>query len=518
MSRIRACFLALLLPAAALAQGNATAAGLNATACKELPAWGKPLGIALGTVASVGINIGQNLQADGIRTLPEQFRETQPFKSRTWVIGQAVFISFSIINFAALGFAEASVLVPLESIQFVTNVAYSRVVHKATAPPRMLLGVALAVCGTVLSVVFGAKGSSCHSQAQLEWPWRSGVGWWLWCGISVVVGGVCLWLNGVYTRKVKEGQKPWGYEFVGPITFTLSSALLGGSQMIVQSKVFSELLAMLFQGDYGAWVSWLGWVALVLVVACGIIWVVRLTKCLGLYDPLLILPLMVATYILFGGIAGGIYFREFDTLHLGFAGVWGWPLYVGGLVCVIIGLYCIATAGIAMEKAEKARAAAEAAERAAQPNGNDATQRQDSKSAKELWGKLRVAVKFSAAVRSPHRLAQAEVAQYHPVMLIGVAGASFIKRRVSSRVSGAGREASVSGVVFRKAKGTSNTGGVGAEEVMVDVHSLSFRPNGKAPPPPAANNPPAPALDNLHNLGPSWYADDDTTFSAASAV
>ena len=49
-----------------------------------------------------------------------------------------------------------------------------------------------------------------------------------------------------------------------------------------------------------------------------------------MYDPLLILPLMVATYILFGGIAGGIYFREFDNLHLGMVGWFGWPLYIAG--------------------------------------------------------------------------------------------------------------------------------------------------------------------------------------------
>ena len=51
---------------------NATAAGANVTApasCKELPAWGKPLGITMGAIASVFINIGQNLQADGIRII-----------------------------------------------------------------------------------------------------------------------------------------------------------------------------------------------------------------------------------------------------------------------------------------------------------------------------------------------------------------------------------------------------------------------------------------------------------------
>ena len=76
--------------------------------------------------------------------------------------------------------------------------------------------------------------------------------------------------------------------------------------------------------------SWIFYVSLLLTVACGIVWVVRLTVCLGLYDPLLILPLMVATYILFGGVAGGIYFGEFATLHEGPGGYFRWVLYLGG--------------------------------------------------------------------------------------------------------------------------------------------------------------------------------------------
>ena len=100
-------------------------------------------------------------------------------------------------------------------------------------------------------------------------------GWWIWCGFSLVTALTCLRINVVYTRKLERGEKPWGHEFVRPITFTLSSALLGGSQMIVQSKVFSELLGMLFQGDYTPWLSWLAYVALVMVVACGILWVVK---------------------------------------------------------------------------------------------------------------------------------------------------------------------------------------------------------------------------------------------------
>ena len=84
---------------------NATNATSLATSCQAETAWGVELGLALGVAASIGINIGQNMQADGMAELPEEFRVKAPHKSRKWVVGMAVFVSFSMVNFVALAFA-----------------------------------------------------------------------------------------------------------------------------------------------------------------------------------------------------------------------------------------------------------------------------------------------------------------------------------------------------------------------------------------------------------------------------
>ena len=394
--------------------------------CKQPPAWGEPVGVIAGAFASVGINIGQNMQADGIRKLPEHQREKEQWRSPLWRWGMGVFVSCSIVNFAALALAPASVLVPLESIQFVTNVCYAKLVHKSKISFRMVLGVFLAVVGTVLSVVFGATGGSCKSLEDLEWAWKSSPAWWTFVGVSVTVALVCLRINRDYSNRVKMGQRAPGHQIVGPITFTLSSALLGGSQMIVQSKVFSELLAMIFQGFTSPLTGWLLYVAVVLVVACGMLWVIRLTQCLGLYNPILILPLMVATYILFGGVAGGIYFREFDTLHVGRLGYWNWALYIAGMLCVLVGLYFIAVAGIALEEAKKK----------AMPK-----QRNQSRTGKQLWVKAKAAVKlaqlYEVSEAQATTLPQAAIAS-HPAILMASATATASRRlseSIMSRVS-----------------------------------------------------------------------------------
>ena len=84
-----------------------------------------PLGIIIHVVGSVGINIGQNLQAMGLEALGPSMMH-KPCSSKLWVIGMTTFIIASLVTFGALALASASVLVPLESIQFVVNLIFGK--------------------------------------------------------------------------------------------------------------------------------------------------------------------------------------------------------------------------------------------------------------------------------------------------------------------------------------------------------------------------------------------------------
>ena len=103
------------------------------------------------------------------------------------------------------------------------------------------------------------------------------------------------------------------------------------------------LIGIMFRGDAAPLQSWLLYVTLVLVSVQGGLWGFRLTECLGLYDPLVILPLMTGIYILFGGMAGGIFFQEYSALPEGRAGLWNWLLYCVGFIFVLWGLYLVRT-------------------------------------------------------------------------------------------------------------------------------------------------------------------------------
>ena len=274
--------------------------------CQALPAWGFGVGVLMGVAGSIGINVGQNMQATALDELPDELK-SKPHKSKLWLWGMVIFIIFSLINFAALALAPASILTPLESIQFVTNIFYNKFVNKKMISWAMQGGTWLTVLGTVFTVIFGPVGVPCHSVRTLENYWSKPT-WLVYLIISLAFAIGSYVTHIVYMRKMKlvrvqnDAPAPWAHEMVLPVSFTLYSSLAGGAQMIVQSKVFSELLAMIFQGSFTIFMGWLLYVEIVLVVTCGIIWIVKLTECLGLYNPLLILPLKVGTYILFGGV------------------------------------------------------------------------------------------------------------------------------------------------------------------------------------------------------------------------
>ena len=225
---------------------NQTAA--SEVACEALPSWGLLIGVAMGVFGSIGINIGQNIQARGIAQLDEAGLDVEkPCRSRTWVAGLSIFITFSLVNFAAFGLAPASVLTPLESIQFVTNIFYNRFVNGVTITGGMHAGVSLTVVGTLLTVIFGADGGGgCNSVATLESYWTAWP-WWLWLGVSLSSAASAYAAHRLIHRKLARGERIERHAIWLPITFTLYSALAGGAQMIVHSKILSELLGLIVQ-------------------------------------------------------------------------------------------------------------------------------------------------------------------------------------------------------------------------------------------------------------------------------
>lgn len=266
------------------------------------------LGIVLGLLASIGINVGNNMQAVGLQ---QQSASGEEKKSRTFWIGTIMFAVASVINFGAFAFAPAAVLAPLEGIQFVSNLLFARFVNHKAVSQRMVSGSALIILGVVVTIMAGPTGVAKFSIDDLVCFWTAW-GWVLYLSLTITFAVGCQALH-IYYQRALDTERPLpAHATVLPVTFALSSAL-AGAQAVVQAKSMSELVELVFDpavGVPGLLSSWFFYFCLLLLFLSGGVWLHRLSTALGKYDPLFIIPMLQSNYILFSTITGGIFFQE----------------------------------------------------------------------------------------------------------------------------------------------------------------------------------------------------------------
>jgi len=305
------------------------------------------LGITIGLISSVAINLGQNIQALGAK---EAGADQNPCSSRRWVIGFSTFAIGAAGNMVAMAFASAMILVPLESSQFVTNIFYSRFVNRVRVTARQWAGTVLAVVGTTLSCLFGPNQQQCFDIGDFERFWSNPV-WVIYVIVTFSLSAMG-WV--VYVRlhalsQATDAATSHRHEATLAALYALSSALIGGAQMIVHTKAVAELVDMVFAGEYtlGAMLCEpIFWIELAMMTVGGFYWLRQMNNSLASFDPLFIIPLLQASYITFGSAASGIFYQEFDSMGAtGHAGDASWGLYALGLFLVIIGLMLLAPPG-----------------------------------------------------------------------------------------------------------------------------------------------------------------------------
>lgn len=307
------------------------------------------VGIMIGLISSIGINLGQNIQAIGMQ---EPGAQEKPCTSKTWIIGLVVFVTGSLGNMVAMAFASASILVPLESSQFVTNIFFSKLYLKKEITQKQWTGTSLAVLGTVFTCVFGPNDDRCFNLPQLKGFYANPI-WVLYCLATfsaAAFGWVTYWrINAAkkaHDQDPRANPLPEGSEVSLPVLFALSSALIGGAQMIVHSKTVAELFDLMGGGEItfvDLLSDWFFWLELMITAVCGIFWAVQMNRSLGLYDPLFIIPLLQSSYITFGATASGIFYQEFRTLHeIGVAGPATWFFFICGMTMIVVGIMLLA--------------------------------------------------------------------------------------------------------------------------------------------------------------------------------
>jgi hypothetical protein len=338
-------------------------------------------GIVIGLLASVGINLGQNIQ---------NTNADDPTKARVWWFGFGLFVFSAIANFVAFAFAPASVLAPLEGAQFVTNFAYglftrNKVLYnespmhkekagwRTKAVLRTGFGTSIVVVGITLPIITAPSDVAVFDEDAINCFW-GGVVWWVYFVSTSVLAASCfivyriirptklvkeeietrlvrvrdtsgsLW-NQYFGPKVEKNKTFYKISDVPPnnkhnkvhmALFAIPSAILGAFA-VVQAKAISELVEPIFtEGKISVLGGWLFWQCLLFIIVGLGPWFWLLNKAPYYYEVLAILPLMQGCYIIFSSIAGGVFFEEFEV----FSAVQA-VMFTAGLLLIATGLWFI---------------------------------------------------------------------------------------------------------------------------------------------------------------------------------
>jgi len=224
------------------------------------------MGILLGLVGSILINVGNNTQAYGYaaeKLNEEKIRMLccQLSPKVVSAIGTVVFVVGSVINFVAFVFAAASILAPLEAIQFVSNLIFARFVVGKEVTRKMVAGSLCIVAGTIGVVASGSKEVYSFTIPELRLLWQDP----LWIGYVVAAWSTSLAMQAFWEVQMRRhkasGKKNQPQSRLMPVLYAVSSALIG-TQSVVQAKAFSELMELWLSEGVVIWVEWFTYVVL----------------------------------------------------------------------------------------------------------------------------------------------------------------------------------------------------------------------------------------------------------------
>ena len=133
---------------------------------------------------------------------------------------------------------------------------------------------------------------------------------------------------------------------------------------------------------------------------------------------------MVASFIVFGSVAGGVFFGEFGTIgyRLGdsvAASVLGWIMYVGGMGMILGGLYLIAASGTAEVEREEA------------PGAEEGKGGAPAETARRRWKRLSLVTQAGFTLETLHRPTPAHL-PLHPLVALAKASSARLLGSASS--------------------------------------------------------------------------------------
>jgi len=300
------------------------------------------VGVTLNLIGSIVLNVGTNFMKFGFiikkqleaRVGSAPSAESKVPTPKIWYIGVFLMVFGGILVFGSLGFAPQSLLAPLGSIQFVSNVIMGRFLLKETVTRRTIIATVLLMLGSALAVVFGDHEEQSYTLSDLEGLYT--VGYVIFLVLVLLLAALLHFVYVKYHKYAKEGGPiaPPYHKYVYPLSYCNTSAIIG-TQGAIFAKAASHIVDETISGDNQLKFP-LSWVFIFGAIAGSIFWLVRMNSALKMFAGLFIIPALQVCWIFWMIIAGGLYFQEFNGLA-----AWQICGFVVSILIIFTGVYLL---------------------------------------------------------------------------------------------------------------------------------------------------------------------------------
>lgn len=278
------------------------------------------VGIVVAICGNFIISISLNVQKYA------HMRQSRPgskpyYKSCLWWCGVILMGFGELGNFAAYGFAPASLIAPLGCVSVIASAIISVVFLKETLCASDIIGGALAVTGTYLLVTFAPRAST-HITASLIQ--RCVVSWPFLIYIFIEVVLFCILL---YLYKISQMRH---------IVIVMLLVALLASLTVISVKAVSGMIAESVNG-YMQLTYPIFYVMLVVMVASCAFQIKFLNQAMRMYDATEVVPINFVFFTTSAVIAGIVFYQEFYGLA-----VLNIFMFLLGCLLAFLGVFLIA--------------------------------------------------------------------------------------------------------------------------------------------------------------------------------
>ena len=268
------------------------------------------------------------------KEIEERFKLEEAKNARLRTGGTLMFVFGALFTFAAFGFAAQSLLASLESVQFVANVIFAKLVHKEVISYKMIFATVSIIVGNTLVVIFSHHGLYLFTGHDIVYLYETNTSYQIYLGCALFIFLMSQYTYHKYREaRFKLGKLYWNHVFIEPFAYVISSTIIG-TLAVLNSKCLSMLIQVSVRGISNEFSQATVYVVLVTWGLLVAFWLRRMDLGLELYPPLFIIPVLQVFFVLFAILCGGIYFNEFLMFSTE-----QWIGFIIGVTMILLGVY-----------------------------------------------------------------------------------------------------------------------------------------------------------------------------------